>query len=106
MSSNRVFQFGTGLRTGVDIVCTGESGGTQLSSVTSGINVFSIYLSNNSGNAPVRIGGTGVNAPVSGTGGMLLYGGDNVLLPIDNLADISVVAEVSGQKVSWVGISK
>ena len=106
MSSQRVYQYGTGIRTGPPIVCTGVSGGTALSAQTSGLNVFSVILTNTSGNSPVWIGGAGANAPVSGGPGIALYAGQSITLPIDNLADISVVAETSGQKVSWIGFAK
>jgi hypothetical protein len=99
MSSQRVYEYGTGVRTGGLINCTANSGGTQLSGVT----LYSVSIVNLSGNAPVWIGGIGSNAPTSGTG-LVVYPGFGVDFKIDNLSKISVCAEASGNRISWAGV--
>jgi hypothetical protein len=90
----------------------GISDMTRVSSVSGGVflgsgSAFSILIANVSGNAPMWIGGSsGTNVPVSGHG-MLLYGGALPLeLRLNAVDDIKVVADISGQFVSWAALQK
>lgn len=100
-TARRVYEYGGQVATGGLVTCSIESGGTRISGSS---NLFSLVITNISGNSPVWIGSNTVNSsPVSGTGG-ILYGGASIELRVDNTADINVCAEVSGQKISWLGL--
>lgn len=100
-SGDSVFEHGSTLITNPMRQVTNASGGVVLSSGS----IFSVTINNESGNAPVWIGGTGAQAPFSGKG-LHVYGGGSISLKIDSVDDIRVFGETSGQFVSWLGIVK
>jgi hypothetical protein len=99
---SRSFEVGSSLITGGLTQVNEFSGGGFLGSGA----VFSILISNISGNAPIWIGGTsGTSVPTSGRG-LILYGSDPpVEIRVNSVEDIKVTG-VSGQLVSWVGLVK
>jgi len=98
----RSFEVGSSLMTGGLTQVNEFSGGVFLGSGA----VFSVLVSNISGNAPVWIGGTsGANVPTSGRG-LILYGGAAPTEIRINSVDKIKITGVSGQLVSWVGLLK
>ena len=99
---SRSFEVGSSIITAGLTQVNELSGGVFLGSGA----VFSILVSNISGNAPVWIGGTsGTSVPVSGRG-LVLYGGaPPIELRLNSVEDIRIAGS-SGNLVSWVGITK
>ena len=99
-SGQVALEYGTTVRTFADLNPTNSSGGSELGS---GV-IFAATLRSASGNALMRVGGTGANAPTSGVG-VILYGGDALDVRVDNFNRVRVWALTSGQAVSAIGIA-
>lgn len=102
MSAQRVYEYGTTLLTGPLVNVTGISGGGFLGSGAA----FSVTVLNISGNNPMWVGANASGqTPVSGTG-FILYAGASLSLRVDNIGDVKIMAETSGQLVSYIGVGR
>lgn len=103
ISGTTVFENGTSLLTGDAPIISSLSGGVFIGSGA----VFGVTIRPVSGNSPMWIGGAaGTNVPFSGHG-ILLYHSDVPLeLKVDDVGEIKAFAELSGQRLSWVGTVK
>ena len=97
ISGNNVKEYGSTVKTGGWIQIHGASGGQQLSGAT----CFAATIRSHSGNALMLVGGIGAQAPVSGTVGLHLFGGESYEARVSNLNTISIVAHTSGQFISY-----
>ena len=98
-SGDNFKEFGSSLLNGGSTVITSLSGGTALASGS----VFKVTVRSISGNNVMWIGGTGSNAPFSGSG-LILYGGEAYTAPVNNPASIQIFAATSGQRIHYIGM--
>lgn len=101
MSGQTVYTAGTTAKTNALVVCTNLSGGTTLPNIT----CIKCMVRSVSGNNVMYLGGTGAQAPFSGTG-IELYGGEATpWIDINNVNTLSVFATTSGQNVSIFAVA-
>jgi len=101
ISGQVVYTYGTTPKTNALVVITNLSGGTTLPNIS----CVRCYIRSVSGNDVMYIGGTGAQAPFSGTG-MELYGGEMTPpLDVNNTNTIAIFAATSGQRVSIFAIA-
>ncbi len=95
ISGQTVYLAGTTMKTNAMVTVIGTSGGTQLPNLS----CVKAYVRSVSGNDVMFVGGTGAQAPFSGTG-LELYGGEVLPIEIDNTNKIQIMGATANQKVS------
>jgi len=107
--SNVVIQTGTSSigKTGHDITGIGHgvrtvtTAGTDVALAASTTAKIVIVQSQTDNTGLIAVGGSGVDATEATGTGIILYAGDTVTLPVDNLADVYIDATVSGEGVRY-----
>jgi hypothetical protein len=101
ISGNNITEFGSSLRTAAAVIVTSASGGVELSS---GVILHALVRGLNVNSGALYLGGTGTNAPFSGQGLVLAPADPPVMIRVDNLNDVRVFAQASGDRVSFTGV--
>ena len=101
ISGQNVYSYGSTVKTNAMVSCIATSGGTNLPNIA----CVKAYVRSMSGNDVMFVGGTGAQAPFSGTG-LELYGGEVLPLDISNTNQVNVMAVVANQKVSVLAVAQ
>ena len=100
ISGQNVKEYGSSVTAAASVTITSLSGGTTLGSGA----IFKLLIRSQSGNRVMYIGAPSGSGSANSGVGVELYGGESIMLPMNNLNTVNLYATVSGEKVSYLGM--
>lgn len=88
----------TGIGHGVKVVTTAGTDVVLAASTAAKLVIIQAQTDNTS---VIAVGGSGVDATLATGTGIILYPGESIVLPVDNLADVYIDALVNGEGVRY-----